>query len=78
MNPGSDEPPSVINQATGSKDIEDNESSSTKPDEEPLHVNLQKLLEMVWEEARRTIMMDNEMQKKAPRYVLLTSRASKG
>ncbi|ELK15511.1 Coiled-coil domain-containing protein 60, partial [Pteropus alecto] len=66
MNPGSDEPPSVINQATGSKDIEDNESSSTKPDEEPLHVNLQKLLEMVWEEARRTIMMDNEMQKKAP------------
>ncbi|XP_006908769.1 coiled-coil domain-containing protein 60 [Pteropus alecto] len=69
MNPGSDEPPSVINQATGSKDIEDNESSSTKPDEEPLHVNLQKLLEMVWEEARRTIMMDNEMQKKAPSFL---------
>ncbi|XP_016005035.1 coiled-coil domain-containing protein 60 [Rousettus aegyptiacus] len=69
MNPGSDEPPSVINQATGSKDIEDNESSSTKPDEEPLHVNLQKLLEMVWEESRRTIMMDNETQKNVPSFL---------
>ncbi|XP_030890487.1 coiled-coil domain-containing protein 60-like [Leptonychotes weddellii] len=38
MNPGSDEPPSVITQGTGSKDIEDNESSSTKPEEEPLHI----------------------------------------
>ena len=38
VNPGSDEPPSVVTQATGSKDIEDNESSSTKPEEEPLHV----------------------------------------
>ncbi|KAI5761646.1 CCDC60 [Gulo gulo luscus] len=66
MNPGSDEPPSVITQATGSKDIEDNESSSTKPDEEPLHVNLQKLLEMVREDARRTIMLENGMQGKAP------------
>uniref|UniRef100_A0A8C7B4X1 Coiled-coil domain containing 60 n=1 Tax=Neovison vison TaxID=452646 RepID=A0A8C7B4X1_NEOVI len=66
MNPGSDEPPSVITQATGSKDIEDNESSSTKPDEEPLHVNLQKLLEMVREDARRTIMLENGMQRKAP------------
>lgn len=37
--PGSDEPPSVIIQATGSKDIEDNESSSTKPEEEPLHIS---------------------------------------
>lgn len=40
--------------------------------------DLQKLLEMVWEESRRTIMMDNETQKNVPRYVLLTSRASKG
>lgn len=39
MNPGSDEPQSVITQVTGSKDIEDNESSSTKPDEEPLHAS---------------------------------------
>ena len=39
VNPGSDEPPSVITQAIGSKDIEDNESSSTKPEEEPLHVS---------------------------------------
>ena len=37
--PGSDEPPSVIIQATGSKDIEVNESSSTKPEEEPLHIS---------------------------------------
>nr|KAF6403154.1 coiled-coil domain containing 60 [Molossus molossus] len=37
-NPGSDEPPSSTVQATSSKDIEDNESSSTKPDEEPLHI----------------------------------------
>ncbi|XP_027432183.1 coiled-coil domain-containing protein 60 isoform X5 [Zalophus californianus] len=66
MNPGSDEPPSVITQATGSKDIEDNESSSTKPDEEPLHINLQKLLEMVREDARRTVMLENGMQRKAP------------
>ncbi|XP_014642712.1 PREDICTED: coiled-coil domain-containing protein 60 [Ceratotherium simum simum] len=64
--PGSDEPQSVITQATGSKDIEDNESSSTKPDEEPLHINLQKLLEMVREDARRTITIENEMQKKVP------------
>lgn len=33
---------------------------------------LQKLLEMVREEARRTMMMDSEVQKKAPRYVLAT------
>ncbi|KAG3278928.1 coiled-coil domain containing 60 [Ictidomys tridecemlineatus] len=66
MNPGSDEPPSVATQVTGSKDVEDNESSSTKPDEEPLHLNLQKLLEMVREDARRTVMMENEMQRKAP------------
>ncbi|KAL1768567.1 hypothetical protein HispidOSU_013788 [Sigmodon hispidus] len=37
VNPGSDEPPSVVTQATGSKDIEDNESWSTKQDEETLH-----------------------------------------
>ncbi|KAL2767706.1 coiled-coil domain-containing protein 60 [Daubentonia madagascariensis] len=66
VNPGSDEPQSVITQVTGSKDIEDNESSSTKPDEEPLHINLQKLLEMVREDARRIIMLENGMQKKAP------------
>ncbi|KAK2102730.1 hypothetical protein P7K49_020397 [Saguinus oedipus] len=40
VNPGSDEPPSVNTQATSSKDIEDNESSSTKPDEEALHMTL--------------------------------------
>ncbi|XP_070331366.1 coiled-coil domain-containing protein 60 isoform X2 [Odocoileus virginianus] len=66
VNPGSDEPPSVITQATGSKDIEDNESSSTKPEEEPVHINLQKLLEMVREDARRAITMENEMQRQAP------------
>nr|XP_035976957.1 coiled-coil domain-containing protein 60 isoform X2 [Halichoerus grypus] len=66
VNPGSDEPPSVITQGTGSKDIEDNESSSTKPEEEPLHINLQKLLEMVREDARRTVMLENGMQRKAP------------
>uniref|UniRef100_A0A8D0R7L0 Coiled-coil domain containing 60 n=1 Tax=Sus scrofa TaxID=9823 RepID=A0A8D0R7L0_PIG len=66
VNPGSDEPQSVITQATGSKDIEDNESSSTKPEEEPLHVSLQKLLEMVREDARRTVTMENGMQKQAP------------
>ncbi|XP_008141152.1 coiled-coil domain-containing protein 60 [Eptesicus fuscus] len=65
MNPGSDEPPSVTVQAAGNKDIEDTESSSTRPDED-LHISLQKLLEMVREEARRTIMMDSEVQKKAP------------
>ncbi|KAF7486563.1 Hypothetical predicted protein [Marmota monax] len=69
MNPGSDEHPSVATQVTGSKDVEDNESSSTKPDEEPLHINLQKLLEMVREDARRTVMMENEMQRKAPSRV---------
>ncbi|XP_077622057.1 coiled-coil domain-containing protein 60 isoform X1 [Crocuta crocuta] len=66
MNPGSDEPQSVITQVTGSKDIEDNESSSTKPDEEPLHANLQKLLEMVREDARRTVVMENGGHKTAP------------
>ncbi|XP_049721407.1 coiled-coil domain-containing protein 60 isoform X6 [Elephas maximus indicus] len=66
MNPGSDEPQSVVTQGTGSKDIEDNESCSTKPDEEPLHVNLQKLLEMVREDARRTIIIENGTQKKVP------------
>ncbi|XP_070927082.1 coiled-coil domain-containing protein 60 isoform X3 [Macaca nemestrina] len=66
VNPGSDEPPSVNTQVTSSKDIEDNESSSTKPDEEPLSMNLQKLLEMVREDARRTITIENGMQRKAP------------
>ncbi|XP_072809191.1 coiled-coil domain-containing protein 60 isoform X4 [Vicugna pacos] len=65
-NPGSDEPQSVITQAMGSKDVEDNESSSTKPDEEPLHANLQKLLEMVREDTRRTNTVENGMQKQAP------------
>lgn len=36
VNPGSDEPPSVVTQAC--KDIEDNESWSTKQDEETLHI----------------------------------------
>ncbi|XP_006151615.1 coiled-coil domain-containing protein 60 [Tupaia chinensis] len=66
MNPGSDEPQSVTVQVVLNREIEDNESSSTKPDEEPLHINLQKLLEMVREDARRTIMTENGMQKKAP------------
>ncbi|KAB0392723.1 hypothetical protein E2I00_013152 [Balaenoptera physalus] len=65
VNPGSEEPQSVITQATGSKDVEDNESSSAKPEEEPLHVNLQKLLEMVREDAQRTVTMANGMQKQA-------------
>ncbi|KAI5946669.1 Coiled-coil domain-containing protein 60 [Manis javanica] len=64
--PGSEEPLSVNTQATGSKDMEDNESSSTKPDEEPVHTDLQKLLEMVREDARRTITMENGMDKTAP------------
>ncbi|XP_060238521.1 coiled-coil domain-containing protein 60 [Meriones unguiculatus] len=73
VNPGSDELPSVVTQGTGtgSKDIEDNESSSTKPDEEPLHPVLQKLLEMVREDARRAIMMTTEMQKKRPSLLSL-------
>ncbi|XP_066222074.1 coiled-coil domain-containing protein 60 isoform X1 [Saccopteryx leptura] len=66
MNPGSDEPRSVTTQTTGSKDIEDNESSSTKPDEEPLHISLQKLLEMVQKEAQRTITLENGMHRNAP------------
>lgn len=61
VNPGSDEPPSVA-----SKDIEDNESWSTKQDEETLHVHLQKLLEMVREDSRRAIMLMTELQKKVP------------
>nr|XP_030716246.1 coiled-coil domain-containing protein 60 isoform X3 [Globicephala melas] len=65
VNPGSDEPQSVIPQATGSKDVEDSESSSAKPEEEPLHVNLQKLLEMVREDAQRTVTMADGMQKQA-------------
>ncbi|XP_045152642.1 coiled-coil domain-containing protein 60 [Echinops telfairi] len=66
VNPGSDEPPSVVTQGTGSKDIEDNESCSTKADEEPLHLNLQKLLEMVREDARRRINVVDGAQKKVP------------
>ncbi|XP_047417591.1 coiled-coil domain-containing protein 60 isoform X2 [Sciurus carolinensis] len=75
VNPGSDEPQSVITQVTGSRDIEDNESSSTKPDEEPLHINLQKLLEMVREDARRTVMMENGMQRKAPSILSVLRQA---
>nr|XP_051682581.1 coiled-coil domain-containing protein 60 [Oryctolagus cuniculus] len=66
INPSSDEPQSMLTQVTSSKDIEDNESSSTKLDEEVLHINLQKLLEIVREHARRTILMENGLQKKAP------------
>uniref|UniRef100_A0A8C8TRS3 Coiled-coil domain containing 60 n=1 Tax=Peromyscus maniculatus bairdii TaxID=230844 RepID=A0A8C8TRS3_PERMB len=79
VNPGSDEPPSV---ATGSKDIEDTESWSTKHDEETLlnlHSNLQKLLEMVREDARRTIMnMVDNVQKTAPRCVASAPWAVEG
>ncbi|XP_076778683.1 coiled-coil domain-containing protein 60 isoform X3 [Arvicanthis niloticus] len=64
VNPSSDEP-------TGSKDIEDNESSSTKPEEEILHFQLQKLLEMVREDARRTMLVENEIQRKAPSILSL-------
>ncbi|XP_017734566.1 PREDICTED: coiled-coil domain-containing protein 60 isoform X10 [Rhinopithecus bieti] len=74
VNPGSDEPPSVNTQVTSSKDIEDNESSSTKPDDEPLSMNLQKLLEMVREDARRTITIEKGTQRKAPRYFDLLSK----
>ncbi|XP_029778773.1 coiled-coil domain-containing protein 60 [Suricata suricatta] len=66
MNPGSHEPQSAVTQVIGSKDTEDSESSSTKPDEEPLHINLQKLLEMVREDARMTVMMENGVHKKVP------------
>nr|XP_042123969.1 coiled-coil domain-containing protein 60 isoform X2 [Peromyscus maniculatus bairdii] len=76
VNPGSDEPPSV---ATGSKDIEDTESWSTKHDEETLlnlHSNLQKLLEMVREDARRTIMnMVDNVQKTAPSLMSIVKQA---
>ncbi|XP_040587464.1 coiled-coil domain-containing protein 60 isoform X1 [Mesocricetus auratus] len=74
VNPGSDEPPSVVTQATGSKDIEDNESSSTKPEEEALHAHLQKLLEMVREDARRAMMMESELQKKVPSILSLVKQ----
>ncbi|NP_808427.1 coiled-coil domain-containing protein 60 isoform 1 [Mus musculus] len=67
VNPGSDEP-------MGSKDIEDNESSSTKPEEEILHLYLQKLLEMVREDARRTILVESEIQKKAPSILSLVKQ----
>uniref|UniRef100_A0A8C0L1V3 Coiled-coil domain containing 60 n=1 Tax=Canis lupus dingo TaxID=286419 RepID=A0A8C0L1V3_CANLU len=76
MNPGSDEPLSMITQATGS--IEDSDSFSTKPDEELLHINLQKLLEMVREDAQRTVTLENRMQKKASRYLLLAPGTNKG
>ncbi|XP_021113032.1 coiled-coil domain-containing protein 60 isoform X1 [Heterocephalus glaber] len=77
VNPGSEEPQSLITQETSSKDIEDNESSSTKLDEEPLHVYLQKLLEMVREDARRTVTMENEIQRKAPSLLsMLTQHKS--
>lgn len=66
VNPSSDEP-------TGSKDIED-ESSSTKPEEEVLHLNLQKLLEMVREDTRRTILLETEVQKKAPSILSLVKQ----
>eukprot|EP00070_Physeter_catodon_P029460 XP_028336354.1 coiled-coil domain-containing protein 60 [Physeter catodon] len=68
VNPGSDEPRSVTTQATGGKGVEGDESSSAKPEEEPLHVDLQKLLEMVREDAQRTVTMANGVQKQAARY----------
>ncbi|KAM5237751.1 coiled-coil domain-containing protein 60 [Ctenodactylus gundi] len=64
VNPYSDEIQNMAAQGTSNKDTEDNDSSSTKPDEEPLHIHLQKLLEMVREEAHRT-MADLETTKKA-------------
>ncbi|KAM6166387.1 coiled-coil domain-containing protein 60 [Erethizon dorsatum] len=75
INPGSDEPQGLITQRTGSKDIEDNESSSTKPDEESLHIYLQKLLEMVREDARRAIMMESEMQRKSPSLLSMVNKS---
>ncbi|CAH6778810.1 Ccdc60 [Phodopus roborovskii] len=54
-------------------DIEDNESLSTKPDEETLHANLQKLLELVREDARRAMMM-LEMYKKVPSIVSIVKQ----
>ncbi|XP_074058349.1 coiled-coil domain-containing protein 60 [Macrotis lagotis] len=65
MNPTySDEPQSTMTLGTSSKDMEDNESSSTKLDEENLPVDLLKLMEMVREEARRTICAEDDNCKK--------------
>ncbi|XP_072456401.1 coiled-coil domain-containing protein 60 isoform X2 [Notamacropus eugenii] len=65
VNPtGSDEPQSTVTLGTSSKDLEDNESSSTKQDEENIPVSLQKLMEMVREDARRTVFAEEDSYKK--------------
>ncbi|XP_049643735.1 coiled-coil domain-containing protein 60 [Suncus etruscus] len=69
VNPAaSDEHPSIIAQG---KDIEDNESSSTKLEEENLHLNLQKLLELVREDAHRSVTIEAELPKKIPSITAL-------
>lgn len=45
--------------------------SPSDPPPTPVPSDLQKLLEMVREDARRTIMQMTELQKKVPRYVPL-------
>lgn len=69
VNPAaSDEHPSIIAQG---KDIDDNESSSTKLEEENLHLNLQKLLELVREDAHRSVTIEAELPKKFPSITAL-------
>nr|XP_020863565.1 coiled-coil domain-containing protein 60 isoform X2 [Phascolarctos cinereus] len=64
VNPiGSDEPQSTGTVGTSSKELEDNESSSTRQDEENIPVSLQKLMEMVREDARRTVCAEEDSKK---------------
>ncbi|XP_031804557.1 coiled-coil domain-containing protein 60 isoform X3 [Sarcophilus harrisii] len=62
--PGSDEPQSTVTLGTSSKELDDNESSSTKADDDNIPISLQKLMEMVREDARRTVSADEDNYKK--------------
>ncbi|XP_051828859.1 coiled-coil domain-containing protein 60 isoform X2 [Antechinus flavipes] len=62
--PGSDEPQSTVTLGTSSKDLDDNESSSTKADDDNIPISLQKLMEMVREDARRTVSAEEDNYKK--------------
>ncbi|XP_044541383.1 coiled-coil domain-containing protein 60 [Gracilinanus agilis] len=65
VNPtGSDDPQSSATVGTSSKELEDNESSSTKQDDESIPISLQKLMEMVREDARRTVLTEDDSYKK--------------
>ncbi|XP_056677635.1 coiled-coil domain-containing protein 60 isoform X2 [Monodelphis domestica] len=65
VNPtGSDDPQSSVTVGTSSKELEDNESSSTKQDDESIPISLQKLMEMVREDARRTVLTEDDSYKK--------------